>query len=176
MGQSLSPAKFNSLDWADYNNEYGLLAGGMVDGAITIWDVKKILESQQDGNMKVGRGCVSAAEVHQGVSVNAIEFNPHKKNLIASGGQEVLIQDIAQNIKVPQCFKAGSNTSQPGSRITSLSWNRSVSHILASATDCGKVMVWDLKQNKSIFSFSMPSENAGGSEYDFDYYGGSGMD
>lgn len=174
IGQTFSPAKFNSLDWTDYNNEYGLIAGGMVDGAITLWDVKKILESQQDGQMKIGRGCVSAAEVHAGVSVNAIEFNPHKKNLIASGGSEVLIQDIAQNIKQPQCFKAG--TSQPSQgKITSLSWNRSVSHILASATDTGKVVVWDLKQNKSIFNFSMPTDNAGGSEYDFDYYGG-GMD
>jgi WD40 repeat protein len=57
-----------------------------------------------------------------------------------------------------------------------LSWNRSVSHILASASDNGKVVVWDLKANKSIFNFSMPTEISGGSDYDFDYYGGSGMD
>jgi WD40 repeat protein len=63
----------------------------MSDGAITLWDVKKIMEGQLDGNPKMGKGCVSATEVHQNVPVNAIEFNPNKKNLIASGGSEVLI-------------------------------------------------------------------------------------
>jgi hypothetical protein len=71
----------------------------MGDGAITLWDARKILEgSIQGGNnsvdpstLKLGKGCVSAANIHNGVPVNSIEFNPHKKNLLASGGAEVLI-------------------------------------------------------------------------------------
>ena len=43
----------------------------------------------------MGKGCVSAVNIHSGVAVNTIEFNPHKKNLLASGGAEVLIQDIS---------------------------------------------------------------------------------
>jgi hypothetical protein len=39
----------------------------------------------------MGRGCVSAAQIHNKDPVNTIEFNPHKKNLLASGGAEVLI-------------------------------------------------------------------------------------
>lgn len=70
----------------------------MSDGAITLWDVRKIIDSlSSSGNnageqqLKMGKGCVSAANIHNGVSVNTIEFNPHKKNLLASGGAEVLI-------------------------------------------------------------------------------------
>lgn len=44
-----------------------------------------------DQPLKMGRGCVSAVNIHNGVAVTTIEFNPHKKNLIASGGSEVLI-------------------------------------------------------------------------------------
>lgn len=63
----------------------------MGDGAITLWDARKILDGGVDQQLKMGRGCVSAANIHSGVSVNSIEFNPHKKNLLASGGSEVLI-------------------------------------------------------------------------------------
>jgi hypothetical protein len=46
-------------------------------------------------NLKQGKGCVSAVPVHNNVPVTTIEFNPHKKNLLASGGSEVIIQDIS---------------------------------------------------------------------------------
>jgi len=172
MGMTLSPEKFASLDWSDYKDEYGILAGGktatdihigMADGTITLWDGKRILEAVLNGGssdqppIKLGRGCVSAANIHNGVAVTSIEFNPHKKNLIASGGSEVLIQDITHNIKQPNVFKPGMPNYHQGSRITSISWNKSVSHILASASENGKVVVWDLKSNKSIFTFTEPT-------------------
>ena len=71
----------------------------MGDGAITLWDAKKIIEAGSNPELKMGRGCVSAANIHNNVPVTSIEFNPHKKNLLASGGAEVLIQDISHNIK-----------------------------------------------------------------------------
>jgi hypothetical protein len=70
----------------------------MSDGAITLWDTRKILDGSISSenpvdmsSLKLGKGCVSAANIHNGVPVNSIEFNPHKKNLLASGGAEVLI-------------------------------------------------------------------------------------
>lgn len=67
----------------------------MGDGAITLWDVRKVMEgyssNPSEQALKLGRGCVSAANIHGGVPVTSIEFNPHKKNLLASGGAEVLI-------------------------------------------------------------------------------------
>jgi protein transport protein SEC31 len=64
---------------------------GLGDGVITLWDAKKIVEAGPSAELKVGRGCVSATNIHSGVPVTSIEFNPHKKNLLASGGSEVLI-------------------------------------------------------------------------------------
>jgi protein transport protein SEC31 len=83
--------------------------------------------------------------------VRALEFNPNKKNLLASGGSEVFIQDISQNIKKPKTFKPGEPNFHEGSNITAISWNKCVPHILASASENGKIVVWDLKQAKSIF-------------------------
>ena len=155
----------------------------MNDGAITLWDVRKILDNPQGKDpaeiaLKMGKGCISAANIHNGVPVNSIEFNPHKKNLLASGGSEVLIQDISHNIKQPNVFKPGVPNHHQGSRITSISWNRVVSHILASASENGKVVVWDLKSNKSIFTFTEPSSTvgAGGSDNYFDYISGTDQD
>jgi protein transport protein SEC31 len=91
-----------------------------------------------------------------------LEFNPHKKNLLASGGSEVLIQDISQNIKKPTKFKPGEPNLHEGHRITAISWNRVVPHILASASENGKIVVWDLKQSKSIFQFMEPNQNSMG--------------
>lgn len=164
-----SPAKFGSLDWVDFGDDVGIIAGGMDDGAITLWDPKKILDgSSTMDNLKMGKGCVSATKIHNGVPVGSIEFNPHKKNLLASGGSEVLIQDISANLKQPNVFKPGVPNYHEGSRITSISWNRIVPHILASASENGKIVVWDLKVNKSIFNFTEPSSSSGGMD---DYFG-----
>jgi len=138
----------------------------MDDGAITLWDPKKILDGQSTmENLKMGKGCVSATKIHNGVPVGTIEFNPHKKNLLASGGSEVLIQDISANLKTPNVFKPGVPNHHEGSRITSISWNRIVPHILASASENGKIVVWDLKVNKSIFTFTEPSSSGGMDDY-----------
>ena len=56
-----------------------------------------------------------------------------------------------------------------------------MSHILASASENGKIVVWDLKTNKPIFTFTEPSSQtvgsgAGGADDYFDYFGGSGQD
>jgi len=109
--------------------------------------------------LKLGKGCLSANKIHNGVSVRSIEFNPHKKNLLASGGSEVFIQDLSANMKTPNVFKPGVPNYHEGSNITSISWNRVVPHILASASENGKIVVWDLKGNKPIFNFTEPSSN-----------------
>jgi WD40 repeat protein len=58
-----------------------------------------------------------------------------------------------------------------GSRITAISWNRMVPHILASASENGKIVVWDLKVNKSIFNFTEPSQQVTQNDDYFDYFG-----
>ena len=61
QGVTQSPAKFAALDWIDFRDENGIIAGGMEDGAITLWDPTKILDGQSTmDNLKMGKGCVSA--------------------------------------------------------------------------------------------------------------------
>ena len=103
LGYAESPTKFASLDWIDMVAEQGIVAGGMEDGAITLWDVARVC-APSDTQQPMGKGCISAAQIHQGAPVKTVEFNPHKKNLLASGGSEVLIQDISQNLKKPTKF------------------------------------------------------------------------
>lgn len=169
QGVTQSPARFCSLDWMDLNDPFGIIAGGMEDGVITMWDPKKILDGDCTmANLKRGKGCVSATKIHGDYPVSTIEFNLHKKNLLASGGAEVLIQDLSHNIKQPTVFKPGNLNYHEGSRITSISWNRIVPHILASSSEDGKIVVWDLKVNRSVFNFTEPSSNSAASD---DYFG-----
>ena len=42
-------------------------------------------------------------------------------------------------------------------------------HILASASEDGKIVVWDLKFNKSVFNFTEPTSGSAGID---DYFGG----
>jgi len=133
----------------------GLIAGGQEDGAVTLWDPSKFEMQNMDPNLvKMGKGCVSVAEVHPGRSTNCVAFSPFKKNLLATGGEEVLILDIGQNIKKPSQFKPGMPNHHAGSKVTSISWNRTVPHILASASTNGKIVVWDMKSSKAIFNFT----------------------
>jgi hypothetical protein len=32
------------LDWIDVKDDFGIIAGGMEDGAITLWDPTKLLD------------------------------------------------------------------------------------------------------------------------------------
>lgn len=103
--------------------------------------------------------------------VRALEFNPNKKNLLASGGSEVFIQDI-NKIEKPACFKPGQPNFHDGSSITAISWNKCVQHILASASENGKIVVWDLKLAKAIFQFTEPQQNSNSTSDGYDFFGG----
>ena len=48
LATTLSPTRFSSLDWIDQLDDKGIIAGGMEDGAITLWSASKILESESN--------------------------------------------------------------------------------------------------------------------------------
>ena len=53
------------------------------------------------------RPCVGVQNIHDGVSVTSIEFNSLKRNLLASSGREVIIQDIQSDVAQPLVFTPG---------------------------------------------------------------------
>ena len=84
--------------------------------------------------------------------VQALDFNPFKPSLLASGASdsEIYIWDLT-NPSNP--LTPGSKTLPPDN-ISCVSWNRQVQHILASASPCGRCVVWDLRKNEPIIKVS----------------------
>lgn len=84
--------------------------------------------------------------------VQALDFNPFKTSLLASGASdsEIYIWDLT-NPSNP--LTPGSKTLPPDN-ISCVAWNRQVQHILASASPCGRCVVWDLRKNEPIIKVS----------------------
>lgn len=83
--------------------------------------------------------------------VYTAEFNTYKPNLIAIGGDEVLVVDISKDLDNPIIIAPGESNLHENSLITSVSWNKKVPHILASASSNGVAVVWNLKTNQVSF-------------------------
>ena len=93
-------------------------------------------------------------ENEEGKPITQLEFNPNLDNLIAcTFGNEVKIIDIGPNIEEPVVFNPGDVNYHEDSRVCSVAWNKKVKYILASASENGLVIIWDLKTNHEIFHF-----------------------
>ncbi|CAD8082703.1 unnamed protein product [Paramecium sonneborni] len=137
------------LAWENFAQEtypMGLVAAGTSEGYVALYDANSAINQEEES-------CVSIIDQLYEGPVNAIEFNEFKPNLIALGGQDVLIADIIKDIQNPQVFGPGNPNLHEDSSITAVSWNKKILHILASASQNGLTGVWDLRNNKPIFSF-----------------------
>ena len=89
------------------------------------------------------------------------EWNSLKNNFLAFGGTDVLLLNVGKDPSEPELIKPGSKNPHVNSYVTSVSWNREVPHILASGSENGQVALWDIKTNKSIFSFKDSAPSSG---------------
>ena len=125
---------------------YGLIAGGMVDGNIHIWNPAKLVGDEPDA-------LLASVEQHQG-AVSGLHFNPHKESshLLASGGSdtEVFVTSI-EHPDQPSVFIPAPppNNAKHTADITKVAWNSQVAHILASSALNGSCFIWDLRQKKA---------------------------
>ncbi|GAA5906338.1 hypothetical protein JCM8208_003522 [Rhodotorula glutinis] len=130
----------------------GILATGAHSGAVTLYDPAKLVANQDPLLHEL-------ASPHR-TPVRGLDFSPAQKNLLATGAAnaEILIWDLT----------SPSSPFSPGSRsrsldsITSLAWNPSVVHILASSSNSGMTVVWDLKSKREITALSYTSQGATG--------------
>ncbi|MBA0617223.1 hypothetical protein Godav_026691, partial [Gossypium davidsonii] len=108
----------------------GLIAGGLVDGSIHIWNPLTLILSEASEQALVGH-----LSRHRG-PVRGLEFNAIAPNLLASGADdgEICIWDLAAPAQ-PTHFPPlkGSGSASQG-EISFLSWNSKVQHILASTS------------------------------------------
>lgn len=152
----------------------GLLIGGSDNGVISIYDANKIISGDVDDSMvfqstkHTGNQVIKMGDKDLGCwldlqvpnfsllsalgPVQALDFNPFKTSLLASGASdsEIYIWDLT-NPSNP--LTPGSKTLPPDN-ISCVSWNRQVQHILASASPCGRCVVWDLRKNEPIIKVS----------------------
>ncbi|KAH9606662.1 hypothetical protein KSS87_001444 [Heliosperma pusillum] len=154
LAESSSSERFNRLSWSKSvpnSDEYslGLIAGGLIDGTIGIWNPATLIRSETDINP-----IVAQLSRHKG-PVRGLEFNTMAPNLLASGAdEEICIWDLAAP-KEPTHFPPlrGAGSAAQG-EISFLSWNSKVQHILASTSYNGTTVVWDLKKQKPVISFA----------------------
>ncbi|KAI3448846.1 hypothetical protein Pfo_005511 [Paulownia fortunei] len=139
----------------------GLIAGGLVDGNIGLWNPKPLICTCKKGSDTTENALVGNLSRHRG-PVHGLEFNSLSPNLLASGADEgdICIWDVSKPSE-PSHFPPlkGSGSATQG-EISFLSWNSKVQHILASTSYNGTTGKkdafhgWDLKKQKPVISFS----------------------
>ncbi|KAI3510914.1 hypothetical protein L1887_18053 [Cichorium endivia] len=150
-----SSEPFNRLSWgkspSSGSEEFslGLIAGGLVDGNIGVWNPRVLMSEESENAL------VQQLSRHKG-PVRGLEFSSLSPNHLASGAEEgeICIWDLS-NPNEPSHFPPlkGSESSTHG-EISYLSWNKKVQPILASTSFYGTTVVWDLRKQKPIISFS----------------------
>ncbi|XP_058078793.1 protein transport protein SEC31 homolog B-like isoform X2 [Magnolia sinica] len=153
-----SSDRFNRLSWGKTGSateefSLGLIAGGLVDGSINIWNPLTLIHSDD-----VDGALVRRLQKHSG-PVRGLEFNINSPNLLASGAEEgeLYIWDLsnpADPTHYPPLKSVGSGAH---GEVSFLSWNHKVQHILASTSYNGMTVVWDLRRQKPVISFSDPN-------------------
>ncbi len=152
-----STERFHRLVWgrgaASEETRLGLIAGGLVDGTVNVYNPAKIVDGAQSGAI------ITKLAKHQG-AVRGLDFNTFSPNLLASGAEdgELCIWDLA-NPNKPSLYPALKSTSGGPSagEVSYLAWNHKVQHILASSSLNGTTVVWDLKRQRPVISFTDPN-------------------
>ncbi|XP_051213974.1 protein transport protein SEC31 homolog B [Lolium perenne] len=152
-----SPDRFNRLCWSrpgaveGDSFALGLVAGGLSDGSVAVWNPLSMISSKGLAEDAM----VARLEKHNG-AVTGLEFSELTPNRLASGANEgdVRIWDL-KNPSEPEVFPPLKNVgSSAQADITCLTWNPKFQHILASASSNGITVVWDLRNQKPLTSFS----------------------
>ncbi|GAA5915736.1 uncharacterized protein JCM6883_002940 [Sporobolomyces salmoneus] len=146
-----APARFNRIAWGSHGinsqeRPLGIIAGGLENGNVALWDPSIALYHQGHDPL------ISRFETHSG-PVRGLDFSSAQSNFLASGATngEIFIYDLSTPNTKP--FSPGPR-SRSLDTITSLSWNPSVVHILASGSNSGYTVVWDLKSKREITALS----------------------
>jgi len=154
--------RFHSISWGTLGIDggpypYGVLAGGLQDGFVNLWNPYAIVNSRG-----TDPGLLLSTQVHKG-NVNCVELHPTKPNLMVTCGQdgEVNILNIDKP-GTPDLYKPSNTSKHAGSEVLCCAWNRKATlpWILCSCSNTGTTVVWDLKQKKEVVSFQDPANRA----------------
>ncbi len=162
LGSVQTPERFHRLAWGTHGVSnsslpYGMLAGGMVDGSIKVFNPAALGGPQQGSKDAL----ITSIDRHATGGVRALEFNPNVPNLLASGAgeSEIFITDLSNPLN-PSVYSPGAKLNAPPGDVSCVAWNRKVQHILASTSHNGQSVVWDLKLKRHVISFSDPNNKS----------------
>jgi len=139
IAKTESSSRFHCLAWgAKGPSGMGVIAGGLQNGVINVWDPKNM------------QNPLAKIEKHKG-NVNSMAFNPHagKDHLMATGASdhEVYIVDLNNPQKPDVYSPAGPGQGHKG-EVRTVAWNSEVVHVLATAALDGACTVWSLKAKR----------------------------
>ncbi|KAF9527633.1 hypothetical protein CPB83DRAFT_815128 [Crepidotus variabilis] len=149
-GKVIDNARFNRLAWGQGDNTrpQGVIAAGLENGELALWDPAKILAGADPTDSLILRNTT-----HTG-PVRGLDFNPIQGNLLASGGigGEVYIWDLKDPSK-PYSPTPGQKSTKLD-EITSVAWNQQVQYVLAGASSSGYTVVWDLRGKREVVALA----------------------
>jgi len=146
IGSIKTESRFASLAWSTGDptkHPLGLIAGGMENGSVHVWDPRAVI-----GQQSTAAPTVVSFSQHASGPVKAVQFSPLVPTHLATGGSDGKVLVIDLNVPNPVPFIPCANNSQQRSQITSVAWNTQVAHIVASSASDGSVSIWDIKSRK----------------------------
>mmetsp|Transcript_4865 Transcript_4865/g.6298 ORF Transcript_4865/g.6298 Transcript_4865/m.6298 type:complete len:1158 (+) Transcript_4865:55-3528(+) len=166
IGSVKTTSRFSSIGWTTFgstnttstNTPLGLIAGGMDNGTITIYNPSSIIQTYSTETTTSSPSILSTIERSKSGAITSLSFNPHvsSEHLLATGSSkgEMLITSLESPTSPTVSSPSGGGGNDVGgngdgtTEITDLAWNTEVSHIIASSSSNGIVTIWDLRQNK----------------------------
>lgn len=143
--------RFNRLAWnpLEKHGADGVIIGGMEDGGLGFWNASKIIQKASPQEC-----LIDLKAAHTG-PVKGLEVNPIQSFLVASGSvdAQIMLWDL-NNLN--EGFMPSQTKSSRIEDVTDLAWNKKVAHILATASNNGYTVVWDLKVRKEVMQLCMP--------------------
>ncbi|KAJ7743820.1 hypothetical protein B0H16DRAFT_1858506 [Mycena metata] len=150
-------ARFNRLAWGgvDAARPRGVIAAGLENGELALWDPAKILAAADDALI------YRNSSAHTG-PIRGLDFNPIQTNIFASGAVngEVFIWDLNSPAK-PYTPTPGVKSTKLD-EMTSVAWNRQVQYVLAGASNSGYTVVWDLRGKREVVALAYGGGGASG--------------
>ncbi|PNH07174.1 Protein transport protein Sec31A [Tetrabaena socialis] len=145
-GTVAAPERFNRLAWGQHIGSdqsfprLGLLAGGLADGSVSLWDPTVLLDPLAKEQHR--SPLLAKMQKHTG-AVKGLEFNSFSPNLLASGAadSDLCIWDLAKP-STPSLYPA---------------LKASILQLACLEDTNGTTVVWDLKRQKPVISFRDPN-------------------
>jgi len=161
LGSIKTTCRFASLGWSNSCGNQniqssfpmGILAGGMVDGTVCLWNPSAILTSKKQQHLSLPDALVAKLiHLHDSTAVSALQFSSLSEtaHLLATGGLngQVKIINFTQPEHPTYTSPDSEGTVMNKGEVTQVAFNSQVAHILASSYGNGTVTIWDIRQKK----------------------------